>query len=131
MKKFMTIGLALATLSLGACQQTSLYNWGDYDTKMLSYYKDASHIDGFEAELLALIEQSDTSDKKLAPGIFAEYAFLQMQKGDMKKAVTFFELEKKNWPESKLLMETMIRAAGGSTDEQKEAKNEGTKSHES
>lgn len=130
-KNFIKAAVLLSALGLGACQPATLYNWGNYDATMLAYYKDASHIDAFEAELLALIQQSETSDKRLAPGLFAEYGFLQMQKGDNKSAVKFFELEKKNWPESKILMETMIRAAGGSDHDKEEAKTQGTQTNES
>ena len=112
--KTIKLGLLISALGLGACQQqTELYNWGEYETTMLAYYKDASHIDAFEAELLALIEQSDVSGKKIGPGIFAEYGYLLLQKGDIEKSVKFFALEKKRWPESKLLMDTMIKAASG------------------
>ncbi|NVK17145.1 MAG: DUF4810 domain-containing protein [Methylocystaceae bacterium] len=130
-KNIIKAAILLSALGLGACQPATLYNWGDYDSTMLAYYKDASKIDAFEAELFALIQQSETSDKRLAPGIFAEYGFLQMQKGDNKSAVKFFELEKKNWPESKILMETMIRAAGGSDSDKKEAKTQGNQTNES
>jgi len=127
-KKSIKVGLLISALGLGACQQQpDIYNWGEYETTMLAYYKDASHIGAFEAELLALIEQSDVSDKKIGPGIFAEYGYLLLQKGDIEKSVKYFTLEKKNWPESKLLMDTMINAASGQPIQETKEKNEESK----
>ncbi|NVJ91982.1 MAG: DUF4810 domain-containing protein [Methylocystaceae bacterium] len=113
----------LTSLSLGACvQNPDIYNWGNYEKTMLEYYKDPSQIDAFEAELLSLIDQAGTDKNRLPPGIYAEYGYLQMKKGATDTAIKFFELEKQTWPESKLLMETMIRAAGGQVKTSQEAK---------
>lgn len=113
-RKTISLFVLSASLSLGACvQNQDMYNWGNYEKTMLEYYKDASHIDAFEAELLSLIDQTDMDGKRLPPGIYAEYGYLQMNKGTSETAIKFFTLEKQNWPESQLLMDTMIRAAGG------------------
>lgn len=117
-KCFTKIACLGSFLLLAACvQKPALYDWGSYDKTLLAYYKDTSQLGHFEEELFSLINATENIDKPLPPGIYAEYAFLQLRKGNMQEAIHFFETEKNYWPESTLLMDTMIRLAGGQTEE--------------
>jgi hypothetical protein len=106
--------LLLAALSLSllsACVAPAKYNWGNYDGSLYGYYKDSTRLDAHVAEMEGIIRSSEQTNKKVAPGIHAEYGYFLMQNGKTDAAVTQFEKEKTNWPESAQLMTSMIRLA--------------------
>ena len=106
--------LLLAALSLSllsACVSPGKYSWGNYDGTLYGYYKDPTRLDAHVAEMESIIRSSEQTNKKVAPGIHAEYGYFLMQNGKAGAAVTQFEKEKTNWPESTQLMSSMIRLA--------------------
>ena len=106
--------LLLAALSLSllsACVAPAKYGWGNYDGTLYGYYKDPTRLDAHVAEMESIIRSSEQTNKKVAPGIHAEYGYFLMQNGKADAAVTQFEKEKTNWPESAQLMSSMIRLA--------------------
>ncbi|MNR90373.1 hypothetical protein D3C72_213570 [compost metagenome] len=104
-----------AALLLTACAAPSKYNWGNYEGSLYSYYKDTSQTAAHAAELQRTITDSEATGKPVAPGLYAEYGFLMLQEGKSKDAIAFFEKEKAKWPESKYLMDNMIRIASSSS----------------
>ncbi|RZA29514.1 MAG: DUF4810 domain-containing protein [Proteobacteria bacterium] len=102
---------ALSLLLLSACVAPAKYSWGNYDGTLYTYYKDPTRLDAHVAEMESIIRSSEQTSKKVAPGIYAEYGYFLMQNGKAGAAVTQFEKEKTNWPESAQLMSSMIRLA--------------------
>jgi hypothetical protein len=102
---------ALLLSLLSACVAPAKYNWGNYDGTLYGYYKDSTRLDAHVAEMESIIRLSEQSNRKVAPGIHAEYGYFLMQNGKAGAAVTQFEKEKTNWPESAQLMTSMIRLA--------------------
>lgn len=96
---------------LTACVAPPKYNWGNYDRTLYGYYKDPTRLDAHVTEMESIIRSSEQTNKKVAPGIHAEYGYYLMQNGKAGAAVTQFEKEKTNWPESAQLMASMIRLA--------------------
>ena len=104
--------LAAFLLSLlSACVAPAKYNWGNYDGTLYGYYKDPTRLDAHVVEMESIIRSSEQTNKKVAPGIHAEYGYFLMQNGKSAAAVTQFEKEKTNWPESAQIMSSMIRLA--------------------
>lgn len=106
--------LLLAAMSLtllSACVAPAKYNWGNYNGTLYGYYKDPTRLDAHVAEMESIIRLSEQTNKKVAPGIHAEYGYILMQNGNTGAAVTQFEKEKADWPESAQLMASMIRLA--------------------
>ncbi|HEY1998893.1 DUF4810 domain-containing protein [Paraburkholderia sp.] len=104
--------IALVALASGcAQQQTAKYNWGDYESAMYSYYRTPADSHAFAAKLLAAIQASEAANKKVPPGMYAEYGELLFEGGDNANAVKFFTKEQTTWPESSVLMTNMIRLA--------------------
>jgi hypothetical protein len=108
-RRLLLAGLLLSLLS--ACVAPAKYTWGNYDGTLYGYYKDSTRLDAHVAEMESIIRSSEQTSKKVAPGIHAEYGYFLMQNGKAGAAVTQFEKEKTNWPESAQLMSSMIRLA--------------------
>ncbi len=55
------------------------------------------------------IAQMEKSMQKVAPGLYAELGTMYLQAGDSTKAVAMYTKERDAWPESRGLMESLIR----------------------
>ena len=47
----------------------------------------------------------------MAPGLYAEYGFLLMRRGENARAIEYYNKEKALWPESAVFMDSMIQTA--------------------
>jgi hypothetical protein len=47
----------------------------------------------------------------MAPGLYAEYGFLLMRRGENTRAIKYYTKEKALWPESTVFMDSMIQTA--------------------
>lgn len=106
--------LAVATAAgiLAGCNVApQKYTWGGYEQSLYSYYKDPTKSAAYAAELEKAIQESEKTQKPVAPGMYAEYGYLLLQQGKSKEAVALFEKEKAKWPESTQLMNSMIQVA--------------------
>ena len=113
MRKFIFPFLFSASL-LSGCVTTQKYNWGKYESSMYSYYKNPTKLDEYSGALDEIIKSSESGNKKVPPGIYAEYGYLQLQAGNNQEAIELFHLEEKSWPESKVFMEKIIKTIPGS-----------------
>lgn len=99
--------MVLMLASIGCASDTRTYYWAT----------SKGTFEPTEAKLKRVIETSDASGRKIAPGILAEYGYFFFDRGDMGSAVRYFEREAKEWPESEAFMKRMIeraRSEGGS-----------------
>ena len=87
------------------------YAWGSYDRSLYAYYKAPAKADDFAMSLAAVVKGADQTHAIVAPGIYAEYGYLMMQQGKMQEAIKAFQSEAKQWPESRVFMERMIKLA--------------------
>jgi hypothetical protein len=108
-----TISLLLS-LSLVGCAGTGKYYWGGYESSLYSYYKDPTKADQLSSTLAEVIKTSEKKNKTVAPGLYAEYGFILLQQGKRSDAAAYFEKEKQAWPESTVIMESMIKVASKS-----------------
>jgi hypothetical protein len=102
----------VAAMIVAGCAPTTKYNWGDYSQSLYDYQQDATA----QAAYLAALEQiisSEGPDRKVPPGILAEFGYLKLASGDSASAIVLFEREKTNWPESSLMMDKAILSARG------------------
>lgn len=117
MKKI-TTALALAsTLSLTGCviappHPTGFY-WGSYPHTAYAMKKNpgAETRQAHREQLEEIIDFANRSNgrHKVPPGIYAELGMLFKDDGDKAKAIQSFELEAKSYPESAVLMTTLIK----------------------
>lgn len=102
--------IVLVALVLGGCATTSsLYQWGGYESKLYAGYKDQTKMEELKVGLETHIAAMDKSGQKVAPGLFAELGTLYLQSGDSVKARGLYAREREAWPESKGLMDAMIK----------------------
>jgi hypothetical protein len=94
---------------LAGCASTSLYQWGGYDQALYAGYKDATKMEQLRLKLEAHISSMEASKQKVAPGLYAELGTLYLQSGSSEKAIMWYSKEREAWPESKVLMSSMIQ----------------------
>ena len=109
------ISLLLLLGLLCGCTSPYLYEWGDYDQWLYENYKHPKDDEELYVELTALITQYESRKnpkvKPMAPGLYAEYGFLLMRRGENAKAIEYYTKEKALWPEATVFMDSMIQTA--------------------
>ena len=103
------LAIPLAALLLGGCATQPLYQWGNYDSLLYQGYKDPTKMEAMKAALQNNIAESEKSGQKIAPGLYAELGTLYLQSGATDNAIVMYSHERDTWPESKGLMDAMIR----------------------
>jgi hypothetical protein len=99
----------VASMLLSGCVTTSTYQWGGYEEKLYAGYRDTTKMEELRLGLEAHIAEMDNTKQKVAPGLFAELGTLYLQGGDAAKARTLYARERDAWPESKGLMDALIK----------------------
>lgn len=101
----------LCALLLSGCVTTAprQYQWGSYEDMLYAGYKDTTKMDALKSGLEIQIAQLEKSQQKVAPGLYAELGTLYVQGGLTDKAVVMYGHERDTWPESKGLMDAMIK----------------------
>jgi hypothetical protein len=64
---------------------------------------------GHEEELMLIVSKSKELGLKVPPGIYAELGLFAMENGDNGQGLNYFNLEKSEYPESKVLMDRVIQ----------------------
>ena len=114
MKNPSIVLLALLALAFSGCAKSTMYTWGNYDTKLYKYYKNPENLDSLTEELEDIIEKGEEKDN-VPPGIYAEYGYLLLEQGQLQEALVCFEKEKLRWPESAPFMERTIANIGSTS----------------
>jgi hypothetical protein len=107
----LALAAAVAGLAPLGCAQSTLYRWGGYDDALYDHYKNPQKRDEFVARLSGIIQEAETTGGMVPPGCYAEYGWALYEEGRTAEAVIYFEKESKRWPESRPLMEKLIRNA--------------------
>lgn len=98
--------LLCAVITLfGGCS-SSLYYWGDYRDSLEQCYEKENPTQA--GQLLQEQMPEYTAGKQVPPGVYADYGFLLFRRGDTTGAITYFEKEKKTFPESAYLMDKLL-----------------------
>ncbi len=100
----------LATLALlTGCAAPSLYQWSGYDQALYAGYKDTTKMEALRTKLETHVGEMEKSKAKVAPGLYAELGTLYLQAGSSQKAIDFYTKERDTWPESRVLMTSLIQ----------------------
>jgi len=106
---FLLLGL------LCGCASPHLYEWGKYDQWLYENYKNPKNDEELYVDLTALITEYESHKKPnvkpMAPGLYAEYGFLLMRRGENDRAIEYYTKEKALWPEATVFMDSMIQTA--------------------
>ncbi len=114
----------LLACSATACVPKTQFYWGSYEDSLFSRHQQAGA--GGEAEavtmLVATINDAETANAKVGPGVHADYGYLLYKQGRADEAVAQLQKETALYPESKPLMNTMISRIQGRKEKDKEKK---------
>lgn len=113
MRAHLSIALAAAGLALATsgCRPPSMYYWGGYDQALYNHYRNPQDRVAYVESLRTIIAEADQRGLRAPPGISAEYGYALYEEGRPQEAVPWFQRERDQWPESRMLMEKMIRNA--------------------
>ncbi len=89
----------------------TLYQWGGYDNALYAHYKTPAKRADFVEKLRTVVLEAEQAGKKVPPGCYAEYGYVLLEEGQKTEAIAYFGKERDLWPESRELMEKMIRNA--------------------
>lgn len=104
-------GFIISTLILNGCAHQELFYWGEYEDSLVERYVQ-NDPNQTETHIQELIVQANSSNKRVPPGIYADYGFMLFKRGDKSGAIRSFEQEKKLYPESAILMSKLIERVG-------------------
>lgn len=99
----------MALVVLTGCASPALYQWGGYDQALYAGYKDTTKMEALRLKLEAHIGEMEKSNRRVAPGLYAELGTLYLQSGATGQAMAWYAKERDAWPESRLLMTSMIQ----------------------
>jgi hypothetical protein len=103
--------LLLAVATAACSGPSSYYYWGSYNETLYAHYHAPQEREAWIAGLKATILEAEQRDARMPPGIYAEYGYALFEEGDTQNAIAYFKKEQALWPESRFLMEKMIRNA--------------------
>jgi hypothetical protein len=101
------INVVVAGFILTSCASHQ-YVWRDYDEDLQKYYDHPTERVQILKALEKTIAQGER-EKRVAPGLYAEYGYLLVESGETTKGLEFFEKEKNLWSESAFFMDKVIR----------------------
>ncbi len=66
-------------------------------------------MEALRIKLEAHVGEMEKSNAKVAPGLYAELGTLYLKAGATQKAIDFYTKERNAWPESRVLMTSLIQ----------------------
>lgn len=116
--------LFICALSVSACLPAKQFYWGSYEESLYSRQQHTGAGGETDAAtmLLATINEAQTNNAKVGPGIHADYGYLLFKQGRTDEAITELQKESALYPESKSLMDTMASRIQGRKEKEKEKK---------
>ncbi len=125
MPRLVTFAVLFAcALSASACAPTKQFYWGSYEDSLYSRQQHAGAEGEAKAvtQLLAVINEAQAANKKVGPGIHADHGYLLFKQGKADEAIAELQEEAVLYPESQLLMETMVSRIQGQEETEKQKK---------
>lgn len=111
MKKIILISIVLGLAGIGcATQKKGIFYWGDYSKTLYALKKTPNDetLTKHKNELQEIIGKSAEMNKKVPPGVYAEYGFILAREGDAQEAEKYFKLEAQTYPEATPFMEKLV-----------------------
>lgn len=94
-------------LSACATGTKALYEWGGYQSALLSYTKNPDETQKFADRLSEIIVKAELTGA-VPPGVYAEYGYALLTLNRTPEALEQFAKERAKWPESAKLMDGVI-----------------------
>ncbi|MFC6440854.1 DUF4810 domain-containing protein [Bowmanella sp. JS7-9] len=111
MKKILTVSLFACLASGCAATNKDIYYWGDYSHSAYEYQSEPSEVSlaKHRNSLLEIIAKAPVSKKRVPPGIYAELAQLEIKQSNWENAKKYLQQEQMLFPESSVLVQTMLK----------------------
>jgi len=93
---------------LVGCSTNDRYDWGNTQNELLSLSLNSSSNEDAITLLVNHLNKAEGSEKKVAPGLYAELGTLYYQNGEYKNALHYYQKERVTWPESAIFMDKLI-----------------------
>lgn len=100
--------LVFLVVCTGCATKKPLYQWAGYEDDLYQMYKKPEKAAEYQETLRIIIERCDEKGQKVPPGIRAEYGYCLYREGKLDEAIASFRKERELWPESYVLMNTLI-----------------------
>lgn len=102
---------AVCFLLMSACttEPKTLYGWGGYQVQLNHYFKADSAPEQQISVLEADLAKMQSQGQKPPPGYLAHMGFLYASVGNAGKSAEAFNNEKKQFPESAVFMDFMLK----------------------
>ena len=105
--------LCTVSLLLAACGSAPVknYAWGSYETQVYNGYSKPEkatpqiQISTLEKEVM----QAELKKTPIAPGVYAHIGYQYLLLGNKAKALEYLSLEKKNFPESSVYIDLLVK----------------------
>lgn len=106
----MRLALALAALAvLPGCAPKPLYQWYGYDNRLVQYYRAPQTAEQFRVAMERQFPRLEQNNQRPAPGLYAEVGTLYLERGDRVTAAKYYAKERDAWPESRFVMEALLK----------------------
>lgn len=102
--------VVLTAMVAGCGGRNTRYAWSDYDVVLYEHYKNPAQKEEFIKSMKEIVEKAEV-EKRVPPGIYAEYGFLLYDQGNIPLAIEYYQKEANTWPESKAFMTKVISNA--------------------
>lgn len=109
--KIYLIALLMCILATSCSVQKPLYNWKGYDDAVYAYTKanNEKSVENLINIYERLIKKSGGTRQVPPPGIYADYGYLLIQKGQTAKGKELLIKETELYPESKPFVDRIIK----------------------
>jgi hypothetical protein len=106
------LGLVILLSGCGATQKP-MYDYGNYSESYYALKRDAGAENAvkWKSSLESIISDSTKQTLRVPPGVYANLGFIHLKANNTNKAVEYFELEKKIYPEAEVFMNNLIKKA--------------------
>lgn len=93
-----------------SCVSTQLYQWSDYDSKAYNYYRKQTpqSLEKMSLCLERIINYPQGERKTVPPGIYAEYGYLLIIRGNQHRGMKMLAKEVELYPESEVFVNRII-----------------------
>lgn len=112
MKKIILI-LTVAILAVSCTAPKQLYSWEKYESASYNYIKnsDEESLTTLLENYKKIISEQTGIRKAVPPGIYADYGFILMKKGNVTEGKDMLAKEIELYPESKIFIERILKLA--------------------
>ena len=88
----------------GCATYEALYSWGPYEESSIVISQSPDKKGEAVENLLVFIQESESNGEALPPGIYAEVGTLMYELGNITRAIEYYKMEYKLWPESRPML---------------------------